>query len=184
MIRKVLVANRGEIAVRVLRSLRELGIPGVAVYTDVDAGAVHRRFAPEAVAIGAPRAYLDVEKLIEAARQTGCDAVHPGYGFLSENAPFAEACRTAGLIFIGPTPETIAQMGDKTRARDIAARAGVPLVPGTDKGLTDEQLAKEAEKLGFPVLIKAAAGGGGKGMRIVRQASERGSASRSAAILQ
>jgi acetyl-CoA carboxylase biotin carboxylase subunit len=172
MFRKVLVANRGEIAVRVLRSLKELSIPAVAVYTDVDAGAVHRRFAPEAVAIGAPRAYLDIERLIDAARQMGCDAVHPGYGFLSENAPFAEACRKANLTFIGPTPETISQMGDKTRAREIAARAGVPLVPGTDKGLSDEQLAKEAQALGFPVLIKAAAGGGGKGMRIVREPVE------------
>ena len=121
---------------KIRAGMARYGIPGVALYTDVDAHSVHRQMAAEAVSIGAPRAYLDIERVVAAAVETGCDGVHPGYGFLSENAAFATACRDAGLTFIGPTPETIAAMGDKTRARDLAARAGVPLVPGTGKGLS------------------------------------------------
>jgi acetyl-CoA carboxylase biotin carboxylase subunit len=167
-IRRVLVANRGEIAIRVLRGLRELGIVGVAVHTDVDRGALHVEHAAEAVAIGEPLAYLDIPRIVQAARDAKCDAVHPGYGFLSENAAFAEAVQKAGLIFIGPDPATISSMGDKVRARELAAKADVPLVPGTGKGLADDVLAREADRLGYPVLVKAAAGGGGKGMRVVR----------------
>jgi acetyl-CoA carboxylase biotin carboxylase subunit len=171
---KVLVANRGEIAVRVIRACRELGIPTVAVYSDCDRGARHVRDAGQAVHIGpspASESYLRIAALIDAARSTGADAVHPGYGFLAENADFAAACRGAGLTFIGPTPEAIRLMGSKTGAREVARRAGVAVVPGTDAALgaaaTDENIARDGARVGYPLMVKAVAGGGGKGMRIV-----------------
>ncbi|HMC77761.1 MAG TPA: acetyl-CoA carboxylase biotin carboxylase subunit [Vicinamibacterales bacterium] len=171
---KVLIANRGEIAVRVIRACRELGIPTVAVYSDCDRGARHVRDADQAVHIGpspAAESYLRIDKLIEAARATGADAVHPGYGFLAENAAFARACRDAGLTFIGPSPEAITMMGSKTGAREIAIRAGVPVVPGTEApleaGASDEDIAREGARIGYPLMVKAVAGGGGKGMRVV-----------------
>ncbi|MFD7294571.1 acetyl/propionyl/methylcrotonyl-CoA carboxylase subunit alpha [Streptomyces sp. NPDC059897] len=167
MFETVLVANRGEIAVRVIRTLRALGIRSVAVYSDADADARHVREADEAVRIGPPAAtesYLVAERLIEAAAATGAQAVHPGYGFLAENAEFARACEEAGLVFIGPPAEAIALMGDKIRAKETVSTAGVPVVPGG----RDPELAEAARKLGAPVLIKPSAGGGGKGMRLVR----------------
>ncbi|MEU6393090.1 biotin carboxylase N-terminal domain-containing protein [Streptomyces sp. NPDC046939] len=166
----VLVANRGEIAVRVIRTLRDLGIRSVAVYSDADADARHVREADEAVRIGPPPAtesYLSIENLIEAARKTGAQAVHPGYGFLAENAGFARACEEAGLIFIGPSADAIALMGDKIRAKETVSTAGVPVVPGG----RDPELAEAARALGAPVLLKPSAGGGGKGMRLVRDLS-------------
>jgi 3-methylcrotonyl-CoA carboxylase alpha subunit len=174
--RKILIANRGEIAVRVIRTCRAMGISSVAVYSDADAHAPHVRLADEAVYLGqAPsqNSYLNGGKLVEAAQRSGCDAIHPGYGFLSENADFAAACATAGIVFIGPSPAVIRQMGSKSAARQLAAEADVPTVPGYD-GLDqrDETLRAEIERIGFPVLIKASAGGGGKGMRVVRAASE------------
>ena len=171
-LKRVLVANRGEIAVRLLRGLAECGVTGVAVYTDADRHALHVEVATEAVGLGEPMAYLDVARLVEAAKASRCDAVHPGYGFLSERPAFARAVQEAGLIFIGPDPATIEAMGDKVRARELAEKAGVPLVPGTGKGLSDAELASAAARLGYPVLVKAAAGGGGKGMRIVREPGE------------
>ena len=171
---KVLVANRGEIAVRVIRACRELGLPTVAVYSDCDRGARHVRDADQAVHIGpspASESYLRIDKLIDAARATGADAVHPGYGFLAENAAFAAACRDAGLTFIGPAPEAIRLMGSKTGARGVAVRAGVPVVPGTDAPLgaaaDDEEIAAAGARIGYPLMVKAVAGGGGKGMRVV-----------------
>jgi acetyl-CoA carboxylase, biotin carboxylase subunit len=171
MFRKVLVANRGEIAVRVIRALRQLGIPSVAVYSEVDRGALHVRLADEAYAIGpAPSAqsYLSVEKILATAKQCGADAIHPGYGFLSENEGFAAACEKAGINFIGPPSSAIAAMGRKTDARQLAKKAGVPMVPGTEEAVSDPEEAKKiAKKIGYPVMLKAAAGGGGKGMRRV-----------------
>ena len=175
-IRKILVANRGEITLRIMRTAREMGIKTVAVYSEADRHALHVRFADEAVCIGPPpsaQSYLRMEKIIEAARHTGADAIHPGYGFLSENEDFARAVREAGLIFIGPSPESIELMGSKIAAKEAAARFGVPLVPGINKPITDVKLAHEvAREIGYPVLIKASAGGGGKGMRIVEQEAE------------
>ncbi len=174
-INKVLIANRGEIAVRVLRGCRDLGIPTVAVYSDADRTGLHVRFADEAVNIGpAPpnQSYLLMDKVIEAARQTGADAIHPGYGFLAENADFAQQCQDEGIIFIGPSPHAISTMGDKQAARATVQRNNVPLIPGTEPGLADEELIAEAEKIGYPVMVKAAAGGGGKGMRTVESADE------------
>ncbi|NGO69843.1 acetyl/propionyl/methylcrotonyl-CoA carboxylase subunit alpha [Streptomyces boncukensis] len=169
----VLVANRGEIAVRVIRTLRALGIRAVAVHSDADADARHVREADSAVRIGpaaAAESYLSAERLLEAARRTGAQAVHPGYGFLAENAAFARACADAGLVFIGPPAEAIELMGDKIRAKETVRAAGVPVVPGSDgSGLTDAELAEAARKTGLPVLLKPSAGGGGKGMRLVRE---------------
>ncbi|MGX1093429.1 acetyl-CoA/propionyl-CoA carboxylase biotin carboxyl carrier protein [Streptomyces albogriseolus] len=168
----VLVANRGEIAVRVVRTLRSLGVRSVAVYSDADAGARHVREADTAVRIGpapAAESYLSAERLLAAAARTGAQAVHPGYGFLAENAGFARACEAAGLVFIGPPADAIALMGDKIRAKETVKAAGVPVVPGSSgSGLTDAQLVDAAREIGMPVLLKPSAGGGGKGMRLVR----------------
>ncbi|MCM2392164.1 acetyl/propionyl/methylcrotonyl-CoA carboxylase subunit alpha [Streptomyces albipurpureus] len=168
----VLVANRGEIAVRVIQTLRALGVRSVAVFSDADADARHVREADTAVRIGpapATESYLRGERLIEAAARTGAQAIHPGYGFLAENAGFARACADAGLVFIGPPPEAIALMGDKIRAKETVGAAGVPVVPGSSgSGLTDDQLAAAAREIGMPVLFKPSAGGGGKGMRLTR----------------
>jgi acetyl-CoA carboxylase biotin carboxylase subunit len=170
----VLVANRGEIAVRVIRACRELGIPTVAVYSDCDRGARHVRDADQAVHIGASQAsdsYLNIPKLIDAAQRTGADAVHPGYGFLAENADFAHACAKAGLTFVGPGADAIRVMGSKTGARELAIRAGVPVVPGTvaplGASVPDDEILRVAARVGYPLIVKAVAGGGGKGMRVV-----------------
>jgi acetyl-CoA/propionyl-CoA carboxylase biotin carboxyl carrier protein len=172
MFETVLVANRGEIAVRVIRTLRALGVRSVAVYSDADADARHVREADTAVRIGpapAAESYLSAERLLEAAARTGAQAVHPGYGFLAENAGFARACAGAGLVFIGPPADAIALMGDKIRAKETVKAAGVPVVPGSSgSGLDDGQLADAAREIGMPVLLKPSAGGGGKGMRLVR----------------
>ncbi|MFB0619644.1 acetyl-CoA carboxylase biotin carboxylase subunit [Streptomyces sp. AGS-58] len=171
----VLVANRGEIAVRVIRTLRSLGVRSVAVFSDADADARHVREADTAVRIGpapAAESYLSVERLLEAAARTGARAVHPGYGFLAENAGFARACEEAGLVFIGPPADAIALMGDKIRAKETVRAAGVPVVPGSSgSGLSDAELAAAAREIGMPVLLKPSAGGGGKGMRLVRDES-------------
>jgi 3-methylcrotonyl-CoA carboxylase alpha subunit len=176
MFRKLLIANRGEIACRVIRTARRLGIATVAVYSEADAQARHVRLADEAVLIGPPAAresYLAAAKIIEAAKRTGAEAVHPGYGFLSENAGFAEACAEAGLVFVGPSAGAIRAMGGKAAAKTIMEKAGVPVVPGYHgEDQRDTVLAQAAEKIGFPVLIKATAGGGGKGMRVVESATK------------
>ncbi|MEU6303210.1 acetyl/propionyl/methylcrotonyl-CoA carboxylase subunit alpha [Streptomyces chartreusis] len=172
MFETVLVANRGEIAVRVIRTLRSMGVRSVAVYSDADADARHVREADTAVRIGpapASESYLSAERLLEAAARTGAQAVHPGYGFLAENADFARACADAGLVFIGPSADAISLMGDKIRAKETVKAAGVPVVPGSSgSGLTDAELADAAREIGMPVLLKPSAGGGGKGMRLVR----------------
>jgi acetyl-CoA carboxylase biotin carboxylase subunit len=179
-IRKILIANRGEIAVRILRTCRTMGIDTVAVFSDADERAPHVRLADEAVRIGpapAAQSYLDIARILDAAARTGADAVHPGYGFLSENADFCAACRDRGLVFIGPGPEVIRRLGSKREARGVAAAAGVPVVPGYDGDEQDTAaLVARARDLGFPVLVKASAGGGGKGMRVVRSAGELGAA--------
>jgi acetyl-CoA carboxylase biotin carboxylase subunit len=176
VISKVLIANRGEIALRIIRACRELGIQSVAVYSDADAKAPHVRAADEAVNIGPPpssQSYLLGDVIIAKAKEFGADAIHPGYGFLSEREWFARAVRDAGLIWIGPPAEAIAAMGSKTAARTLAVAHGVPVVPGTTEALRDAAAAREvAEQYGYPVLLKAAAGGGGKGMRVVRESSE------------
>ncbi len=173
MFKKILVANRGEIAVRVIRACRELGITSVAVYSDVDRAALHVRKADEAYHIGPPAAaesYLNVEKILTVAKRCGADAIHPGYGFLSENAKFAQACLDAEMKFIGPTAASMEMMGSKTRARQEMEKAGVPFVPGTSRGLDSPQQAEQmAAKIGYPVMLKAAASGGGKGMRLVHR---------------
>jgi len=172
-IRKVLIANRGEIAVRVARTCREMGIGTVAVYSDADRAALHVRSCDEAIRVGPPpsrESYLSIENVLAAARKTGADAVHPGYGFLSENAKFARACREAGLTFIGPPPEAMEEMGEKTRARRKVSEAGVPIVPGLKEPIAEggeEQAKRFAQEIGYPIMLKAAAGGGGKGMRLV-----------------
>ncbi len=171
---RVLVANRGEVAVRVIRALHELGIEAVAVYSQVDEDSMHVRLADRAVCIGPPPAaqsYLRIPSVIAAATTTGCEAIHPGWGFLAENAAFADACADNDLVFVGPSSEVMARMGDKTAARAEMGAAGVPLVPGTEPVLADE-VAEAAAELGYPVLVKAAAGGGGKGMRLVSSPGE------------
>jgi acetyl-CoA carboxylase biotin carboxylase subunit len=176
--RKVLVANRGEIAVRVMRTLREMDIGAVAVYSEADRAALHVRMADEAYPIGpaaAAESYLRVEKIVAVAKQSGCDAIHPGYGFLSENPALPEACEKAGVVFIGPPASAMRAMGSKTAARDKMSAAGVPIVPGARCETSDEATAA-ATKIGFPVMLKAASGGGGKGMRLVNDASEMASA--------
>src|SRR4051812_34974151 len=184
MFKKILVANRGEIAVRVMRACREMGITTVAVYSDVDRAALHVRRADEAYHIGpaaASESYLNISTIIEAAKRCGADAIHPGYGFLSERAAFARACRERGIVFIGPTPESMELMGSKTRARQAMQKAGIPFVPGSAGGIADSnEAATIADGIGYPVMIKAAAGGGGKGMRLVHSASELKSAFESA----
>jgi len=176
MFKKILIANRGEIAVRVNRACRELGIPSVAVYSDVDRASLHVRHADEAYHIGpaaAAESYLNFTKILDVAKRSGADAIHPGYGFLSENAKFAQACADAGVKFIGPSPASMEMMGSKTRARQEMEKAGVPFVPGTSRGLESvEQAEQVAAKIGYPVMLKAAAGGGGKGMRLVHTPEE------------
>ena len=170
MFQKILIANRGEIAVRVVRACREMGIASVAIYSEADVDAIHARMADEAVCCGPARAtesYLDIEKIVSIARETGADAVHPGYGFLSENADFAKAVTDAGITFIGPTPEVIAAMGLKIAARERMIAAGVPVVPGGDRIDDAAEALRAAEEMGYPVLVKASAGGGGRGMRRV-----------------
>lgn len=173
MFRKVLIANRGEIAVRIMRACRELGMRSVAVYSDADRVARHVRYADEAYHIGAApsvESYLNMNRIIEVAREANVDAIHPGYGFLAENSEFAALCEANDINFIGPSPEAIKKMGDKIIARDIAQKAGVPVVPGANVTLENEEMALEiAEKVGYPILLKSAGGGGGKGIRIVRE---------------
>src|SRR5437016_6404928 len=171
MFKKILIANRGEIAVRVVRACREWGITAVAVYSDVDRASLHVRKADEAYHIGPPAAsesYLNVPKILDVARRSGADAIHPGYGFLSENSKFAQACVDAGIKFIGPTAASMEMMGSKTRARQEMEKAGVPFVPGTSRALESFHEAEQvAARIGYPVMLTAAAGGGGKGMRLV-----------------
>ena len=175
-LKKILIANRGEIALRVMRTCREMGIPTVAVFSDADEKAAHVLGADEAVHIGLSdplESYLHVDRIITAAKETGADAVHPGYGFLAENAGFAARCRDERLTFIGPPAEVIASLGDKTVARRMMKKSGVPVIPGMTESERDyEKMAQEADKLGYPVLIKAAGGGGGKGMRVVNDPGE------------
>jgi len=172
---KILVANRGEIAVRILRACRELGHASVAIYSDADQDALHTRYADEAVRIGpanAAQSYLNINRVLEAALKVGADAIHPGYGFLSENSEFAEAVEMEGLIFIGPRPDTIALTGDKLAARRIARAAGLPVLPGPDQPITDEIPAELADSVQYPVLIKAVSGGGGRGIRLAHNLHE------------
>ena len=179
MFKKILIANRGEIAVRVIRACHEMGIRTVAVFSEVDRAALHVAQADEAYLIGpapAQKSYLNVESVLETARCSGAEAIHPGYGFLSENAAFARACAQAGMKFIGPPPAAMELMGSKTRARQAMLVAGVPCVPGSSKGLSLTEAEAFAAEIGFPVMLKAAAGGGGKGMRLVRDPAELGSA--------
>jgi len=175
MFGKVLIANRGEIAVRVIRACRELGVASVAVFSDVDRAALHVSLADEAYNIGpapARESYLNIAKMLDVARNSGAEAIHPGYGFLSENAQFARACKDAGIKFIGPPASAMDLMGSKTRARQAMQAAGVPFVPGSSRGLTFAETQQLASQIGYPVMIKAAAGGGGKGMRLVHTAPE------------
>ena len=171
LFRRILIANRGEIALRVIRTAQEMGIETVAVFSDADRNALHVRRASHAVHLGGSKpseSYLDIGKVIDACKKSGADAVHPGYGFLSENEDFAAACKDAGVEFLGPPPSAILSMGDKVEARKIAHKAGVPLVPGLQEDVNEDRLAAAARDIGYPVMLKAAAGGGGKGIRIVR----------------
>ncbi|SMC26240.1 acetyl-CoA carboxylase, biotin carboxylase subunit [Clostridium acidisoli DSM 12555] len=176
MLKKILIANRGEIAVRIIRACQELGIATVAVYSEIDRDAMHTQIADEAVCIGPAKSqdsYLNMQNIISATVLTGAQAIHPGFGFLSENSKFAKMCEECNIVFIGPDAETIDNMGNKSKAREIMINAGVPVIPGTEgavKGLEDALL--EAEKIGFPVMIKASAGGGGRGIRVVKEKSE------------
>ncbi len=175
MFEKVLIANRGEIALRVVRACQELGVPAVAVYSDADETALHVRHADESANIGPPAAgksYLNAEHLIEAAKETGADAIHPGYGFLAENAAFARAVTDAGIKFIGPSAEAIEKLGDKSAARRLAQEADVPVVPGSDNVSSADEAVGTAEEIGYPVMIKAAAGGGGRGIRVAENEEE------------
>jgi len=175
MFKRILIANRGEIAVRIIRACREMGIESVAVFSDVDRKSLHVRKADYAYHIGpatASESYLNVEKILDVAHRSGAEAIHPGYGFLSENANFARSCRDAGVKFIGPSPESMEMMGSKTRARQNMKRAGVPFVPGSERGLDLDAMERLAEQIGYPVMLKAAAGGGGKGMRQVASPAE------------
>ena len=176
MFKKILIANRGEIALRIIRACKEMGIKTVAVHSTADANSLHVRFADESVCIGPPKSsdsYLHVPSIISAAEITDTEAIHPGYGFLAENASFAEICNSTGMRFIGPSPESIKLMGDKARARETAQKAGVPVLPGSNGVVTEESSAIEiARELGFPVIVKAAAGGGGKGMRVVMEETD------------
>jgi acetyl-CoA carboxylase biotin carboxylase subunit len=182
--RSVLVANRGEIAVRVIRACRDLGLEAVALYSEADRHALHVRLADRAFPVGpapAVESYLRIDRIVDVATRAGCDAVHPGYGFLAENASFAEAVGRAGLVFVGPSPDSIRLMGDKTAARRAMAAAGVPTVPGTEEPVaSDAEAEAAARRIGFPVMVKAAAGGGGKGMRLVERADQFASALRGA----
>ena len=170
MIKKVLIANRGEIAVRIIRACREIGIETVAVYSEADREALHTQLADEAICIGPAalsESYLSMERIISATIVSGADAIHPGFGFLSENSKFAELCEKCNITFIGPGSEVIAKLGNKQEARNIMAAAGVPVIPGTEEPIFDAKTgAKAAKKIGYPVMIKAALGGGGKGMRV------------------
>ena len=175
MFKRILIANRGEIAVRIIRACREMGIESVAVFSDVDRRALHVRKSDYAYHIGpatASESYLNMEKILDVARRSGAEAIHPGYGFLSENAKFARACKEAGVKFIGPTAESMEMMGSKTRARQHMKKAGVPFVPGSEKGMEFDGIERMAEQIGYPVMLKAAAGGGGKGMRMVSSSAD------------
>ncbi len=175
MFTRVLVANRGEIAVRVIRALREIGVESVAVYSTADADALHVRLADRAVCVGPPAAaesYLRIPSIVAAAETTGCEAVHPGYGFLAESSAFARACAESSLVFVGPPPEVMDRLGDKAQAKAEMRAAGVPLVPGTEGTASVDEIRSAAEAIGFPVLLKASAGGGGKGMRLVESGDE------------
>jgi len=174
--RKILIANRGEIALRIMRSAKEMGIKTVAVFSEVDRTALHVRYADEAIFIGpspSVESYLNIQNILDACKVTGADAIHPGYGFLSENAEFARQVKIAGLIFIGPDPESMEIMGNKLSAKAAVASFNIPMVPGTAQAITDIKEAKlKVLEIGFPILIKAAAGGGGKGMRVVEQLAD------------
>jgi acetyl-CoA carboxylase biotin carboxylase subunit len=175
MFKKILIANRGEIAVRIIRACRELGIATVAVYSEADRSALHVRMADEAILIGPPdagKSYLSTERILEAALQSGAEAIHPGYGFLSENADFGRSVQQAGMVFVGPPPDAIEIMGDKGKARARMLAAGVPVAPGYQGPDDDATLVEKAQEIGYPLLVKAAAGGGGKGMRVVEEAAE------------
>ncbi|MEK6700214.1 MAG: acetyl-CoA carboxylase biotin carboxylase subunit, partial [Nitrospirota bacterium] len=180
MFKKILIANRGEIALRIIRACKEMGVKTVAVHSTADANSLHVRFADQSVCIGPPKSadsYLNVPSIISAAEITDSEAIHPGYGFLAENSSFAEVCNSAGIRFIGPSPESIKLMGDKAQARETAKKAGVPILPGSDGVVTEEGTAVEiARELGFPVIVKAVAGGGGKGMRVVMEEADFSSA--------
>src|SRR5919205_2300104 len=176
MFKKILIANRGEIATRIIWACKELGIPTVAVYSEADRDSLHVRFADEAICIGPPpsvKSYLNIPSIISAAEIANVDAIHPGYGFLAENAYFAEVCEACNITFIGPRPDTIKLMGDKAQARTAMKAAGMPITPGYDGIIEDEEEAvRIANEIGYPVIIKASAGGGGRGMRIVRNQDE------------
>ncbi|MCE2840684.1 MAG: acetyl-CoA carboxylase biotin carboxylase subunit, partial [Bacteroidetes bacterium] len=176
MFKKILIANRGEIALRIIRTCKEMGIKTVAVYSTADRESLHVRFADEAVCIGPPRSsdsYLNMAQILAAAEITNADAIHPGYGFLSENAKFAEVCRDYNIKFIGPTPESIRALGDKITAKETMKKAGVPTVPGSDGLLgSDSEALGLAKEIGYPVIVKATAGGGGRGMRVIWKEEE------------
>src|ERR671930_313230 len=178
MFKKILIANRGEIALRVMWACKELGIKTVAVYSEADRNSLHVRFADQAVCIGPPRnmdSYLNIPAIISAAEVTGADAIHPGYGFLSESSYLAEVCEACHIKFIGPAPNVIRLLGDKAKARRVMKKAGVPVLPGSDGPVDNEEKAQKiAKDLGYPVIIKAVAGGGGRGMRVIRAAGDLG----------
>src|SRR5437879_6677497 len=184
MFHKILIANRGEIALRIIRAARELGIQTVAVHSTADSNSLHVKFADESLCIGPPpskESYLNIPALLSAAEVSGADAIHPGYGFLSENAEFAEMVQHSGLGWIGPRPEMIRMMGNKIRAKEAMKEAGLPQLPGSDGVVHDErELVRLAERIGFPVILKAAAGGGGRGMKIVREKEQLGQMDRTA----